>query len=65
WEDDKEVKECSGCHSKFSFINRKHHCRVCGKIFCANCVNNTVKLSIANQTLAPNGVPAKVCNCCY
>ncbi|WWC86709.1 uncharacterized protein L201_001586 [Kwoniella dendrophila CBS 6074] len=35
WEDDNEVKKCRICESTFSLSNRKHHCRLCGKIICS------------------------------
>ena len=36
WVLDKEVSNCFRCDKKFNPIFlRKHHCRVCGHIFCA------------------------------
>jgi len=40
WADDDEYKNCPLCEAKFSISKRKHHCRNCGKIFCAKCSNN-------------------------
>lgn len=40
WMDDSEVSHCLGCKTEFSFLLRKHHCRICGRIFCNNCSNN-------------------------
>ena len=37
WVPDDETEECARCHDRFSVLNRKHHCRACGKIFCADC----------------------------
>lgn len=37
WIPDEGVSECSGCQAEFSFLNRKHHCRCCGLIFCHDC----------------------------
>ena len=34
---DSACKECSECGIKFSLIVRRHHCRVCGRIFCSTC----------------------------
>jgi len=40
WVPDDEVKACTCCNTKFTVINRRHHCRQCGQIVCANCSNN-------------------------
>lgn len=37
WQPDAEASECPICHSSFSFWFRKHHCRKCGRVVCANC----------------------------
>ena len=39
WLPDKIAKFCKECNTKFNFFNRKHHCRVCGDIFCGDCCN--------------------------
>ncbi|GAN04340.1 vacuolar segregation protein pep7 [Mucor ambiguus] len=36
WEDDRTVKACPYCENSFTLINRKHHCRLCGKVVCGN-----------------------------
>ncbi|KAI8072202.1 FYVE zinc finger-domain-containing protein [Gilbertella persicaria] len=36
WEDDRLVKACPLCEIPFTLINRKHHCRLCGKVVCGN-----------------------------
>ncbi|GMM31224.1 phosphatidylinositol-3-phosphate-binding ubiquitin-protein ligase [Martiniozyma asiatica (nom. inval.)] len=37
WLLDKDVKSCPCCQTKFTFFQRRHHCRRCGKIFCHQC----------------------------
>ena len=37
WQEDGGVKACPLCDTKFTFFNRRHHCRKCGKIFCNKC----------------------------
>ncbi|WBW72800.1 1-phosphatidylinositol-3-phosphate 5-kinase Fab1 [Schizosaccharomyces osmophilus] len=38
WMRDERTTKCSLCEAEFSFFRRKHHCRICGKIFCSNCL---------------------------
>lgn len=44
WVDDKRVIGCYNCNNQFSFFQRKHHCRYCGKIFCYICSNYFIKI---------------------
>jgi hypothetical protein len=34
WQEDSSVNSCQYCHLRFSAVNRKHHCRLCGRIMC-------------------------------
>ena len=42
WVSDESVSECYNCKCSFSTFYRKHHCRICGKIFCYSCSNNKI-----------------------
>jgi 1-phosphatidylinositol-3-phosphate 5-kinase len=37
WMPDSVSKECYECGDKFTTFRRRHHCRVCGQIFCSKC----------------------------
>jgi hypothetical protein len=37
WQDDNSVSKCQHCDKVFSLFIRKHHCRLCGKIYCFEC----------------------------
>lgn len=32
---DESASHCYECHTQFGLFKRRHHCRVCGQIFCA------------------------------
>ncbi|XP_038047871.1 1-phosphatidylinositol 3-phosphate 5-kinase-like [Patiria miniata] len=42
WMPDSQCKECYECGEKFTTLRRRHHCRVCGQIFCSHCCNQEV-----------------------
>ncbi|KAK9877229.1 hypothetical protein WA026_016976 [Henosepilachna vigintioctopunctata] len=42
WMPDSVSKECYECSEKFTTFRRRHHCRVCGQIFCSNCCNQQI-----------------------
>ena len=37
WQPDADVSQCPVCHNQFTFLYRRHHCRKCGRVVCANC----------------------------
>ncbi|KAJ1821318.1 Vacuolar protein-sorting-associated protein 27, partial [Coemansia sp. RSA 2598] len=57
WEDS---PVCQRCRTQFTFTNRKHHCRHCGKCFCNDCSSNTT--AIPKFGLYD---PVRVCHGCY
>lgn len=48
WMPDSKAKECYECSIKFSTFRRKHHCRLCGQIFCSKCCYQAVPGKIIN-----------------
>lgn len=58
WMDDKQVKECSLCQQSFSVTRRKHHCRLCGNVFCQSCSDNKMELASSSK-------PVRVCDTCH
>ncbi|XP_020800567.1 putative 1-phosphatidylinositol 3-phosphate 5-kinase [Drosophila serrata] len=59
WMPDSKAKECYDCSQKFSTFRRKHHCRLCGQIFCSKCCNQVVP----GMIIRCDG-DLKVCNYC-
>jgi hypothetical protein len=52
WMSDKDASHCLGCGCVFSFLKRKHHCRLCGRIFCADCSSGFVAAPCVSSGLA-------------
>ncbi|KAG9062337.1 1-phosphatidylinositol-3-phosphate 5-kinase [Linnemannia hyalina] len=59
WMADENAKECFGCSASFFVFRRKHHCRICGHIFCSKCANKI----IPGAKLGYEGY-LRVCNYC-
>lgn len=61
WVPDEEIMYCNACNSEFDFVNRKHHCRHCGMVYCEDCS--------MNRDLVPHEFgykdPVRVCNQCH
>jgi len=60
WELDEEVPACRRCDASFDCLNRRHHCRYCGKIFCDSCSRH--KVLLPKEFKQPN--PQRVCTDC-
>lgn len=58
WMDSKQVKSCTLCEQGFSVTRRKHHCRLCGNVFCQSCSDNKMELASSSK-------PARVCDTCH
>ncbi|KYR02877.1 pleckstrin (PH) domain-containing protein [Tieghemostelium lacteum] len=60
WVPDKEASKCMFCNDSFTIINRRHHCRNCGKVVCGSCSSG--------KKLIPNikkNKPVRVCLFCF
>ncbi|GFO17365.1 hepatocyte growth factor-regulated tyrosine kinase substrate [Plakobranchus ocellatus] len=56
----KDAETCTRCRVQFNLVNRKHHCRKCGEIFCKSCSSKTStipKLGFEREV--------RVCDSCY
>ncbi|XP_062869744.1 zinc finger FYVE domain-containing protein 16 isoform X2 [Trichomycterus rosablanca] len=58
WVPDSEAPNCMKCGQKFTFTKRRHHCRACGKVYCASCCNRKCRLKYLDKE-------ARVCVVCY
>ncbi|XP_064615150.1 uncharacterized protein LOC135479265 [Liolophura sinensis] len=52
------------CRKKFSFLDRPHHCRRCGEVFCLSCVQFKRKLNKLAKP-DPDGKEHRVCQACF
>ncbi|XP_057697828.1 zinc finger FYVE domain-containing protein 9 [Corythoichthys intestinalis] len=59
WIPDAEAHVCMKCGIKFTFTKRRHHCRACGKVFCALCSGLKFRLSHLD------GKEGRVCVSCH
>lgn len=60
WIPDVEAPRCMSCQANFTVVKRRHHCRNCGKVFCARCSSNSVPLPKFGHIK-----PVRVCNKCF
>ncbi|XP_020808366.1 myotubularin-related protein 3 isoform X3 [Drosophila serrata] len=60
WVPDHAVSRCSSCQTEFWLGRRKHHCRSCGEIFCADCSEFWAPLPYEKLFN-----PVRLCGSCY
>ncbi|XP_048234240.1 1-phosphatidylinositol-3-phosphate 5-kinase FAB1B isoform X2 [Ricinus communis] len=66
WMPDQSCRVCYECDSQFTIINRRHHCRLCGRVFCAKCTTNSVPVPSSDpNTAREEWEKIRVCNYCF
>ncbi|KAG8346947.1 putative FYVE zinc finger Ras family [Trypanosoma vivax] len=56
WVPDAQIMTCMTheCNVFFSFFNRRHHCHICGRVFCSACCSRMVNLGDYPRMSSPN-----------
>ncbi len=54
WDDDDSATNCYQCESTFTLFLRRHHCRLCGKIFCHSCSSR--RMAIPPELLSDDSI---------
>ena len=57
WVDDTSVNSCMECGIHFSLFVRRHHCRMCGRVFCYACTPHMEIIPDRMQKLVPKSPP--------
>ncbi|XP_020578022.1 1-phosphatidylinositol-3-phosphate 5-kinase FAB1B-like [Phalaenopsis equestris] len=67
WMPDDSCRVCYDCDSQFTVFNRRHHCRLCGRIFCAKCTSNFVPVNFddSRNMQEESERRIRVCNYCF
>jgi hypothetical protein len=61
WMSDKNCSVCYDCQLPFHFWRRRHHCRLCGQIFCQSCSD----LTVDGRRYQMKDGQVRVCKHCY
>ncbi|XP_051147662.1 1-phosphatidylinositol-3-phosphate 5-kinase FAB1B-like [Andrographis paniculata] len=66
WMPDQSCMVCYECDAHFTLFNRRHHCRHCGRIFCAKCTSNWVPTEPSEPSASlREWDKVRVCNYCF
>ncbi|XP_048139215.1 1-phosphatidylinositol-3-phosphate 5-kinase FAB1B isoform X2 [Rhodamnia argentea] len=66
WMPDQSCRVCYDCDSQFNIINRRHHCRLCGRVFCGKCTANSVPATSTDyKASCDEWERIRVCNYCF
>ncbi|CCW69180.1 unnamed protein product [Phytomonas sp. Hart1] len=58
WQENHVAKVCNRCQNEFGLMRRRHHCRICGYVFCATCSPFLIVLKKGSE-------PVRACAQCY
>lgn len=58
WVPDHLVSACQSCQEPFTLTKRRHHCRACGKVFCAKCSSKESRVRWYEEA-------ERVCDTCF
>ena len=59
WIPDQRATMCQLCSNEFTLVNRRHHCRACGKVVCSQCSANKAPIKYRQYEAV------KVCSSCF
>ncbi|KAI5055795.1 hypothetical protein GOP47_0029658 [Adiantum capillus-veneris] len=65
WMPDQSCRVCYECDTPFSLFNRRHHCRICGRVFCGKCTQNTLPIIDSQTGLCHESERVRACNFCF
>ena len=62
WVQGKHYRDCPACKRPFTLLTRRHHCRLCGGVFCGDC--SRYKRPIPAPYSSNSHRPMRVCSYC-
>ncbi|KAI3971112.1 hypothetical protein MKW92_045804 [Papaver armeniacum] len=65
WMPDHSCRVCYECDTQFTIINRRHHCRLCGRVFCGKCTANSIPVPSAAPKNRDDCDRIRVCSYCF